>query len=127
MNIEAIHNINAVHSQLDSSIVNWIKCTLLIAGAGAGKQLADWIVDGRPSLDMSGYDIRRYCPKVSTRDSWIAERSHESYAKNYSMVFPHDEPLAARNAKKVSLYHCVCTVKPPICGTPVGHCEAGST
>ena len=29
------------------------------------------------------------------------ERSHEAYAKNYSMVFPHDEPLAGRNMKKV--------------------------
>ena len=50
---------------------------------------------------MSGYDIRRYCPEISTNDSWIAQRSHESYAKNYAMIFTHDEPLAGRNAKKV--------------------------
>ena len=50
---------------------------------------------------MSGYDIRRYCPEISTNDAWIAQRSHESYAKNYAMIFTHDEPLAGRNAKKV--------------------------
>ena len=31
---------------------------------------------------------------------WNNERSHESYAKNYSMVFPHDEPLASRGMRK---------------------------
>lgn len=32
--------------------------------------------------------------------NWIKERSHESYVKNYSIVFPHDQPLAGRNFKK---------------------------
>ena len=50
---------------------------------------------------MSGYDIRRFCPNVSKNKNWVIERSHEAYAKNYSMVFPHDEPLAGRNMKKV--------------------------
>ena len=50
------------------------------------------------------YDIRRFCPEVSANTSWVNERSHESYAKNYSIVFPHDEPLAARNQKKDPLH-----------------------
>ena len=33
----------------------------------------------------------------------MKERSHEAYAKNYSMVFPHDEPLAGRGMKKVGV------------------------
>ena len=48
------------------------------------------------------FDIRRYCPKVSEDARWVRERSHEAYAKNYAMVFLHDEPLAGRNMKKVS-------------------------
>ena len=50
------------------------------------------------------YDIRRFCPEVSKDNVWVNERSHEAYAKNYSMVFPHDEPLAGRNMKKDPLY-----------------------
>ena len=50
------------------------------------------------------YDIRRFCPQVSKDNVWVNERSHEAYAKNYSMVFPHDEPLAGRNMKKDPLY-----------------------
>lgn len=35
---------------------------------------------------------------------WVRERSHESYAKNYSVVFPHDEPLAGRNMRTDALH-----------------------
>lgn len=30
---------------------------------------------------------------------WATERSHEAYAKNYDVAFPHDEPLSGRNLK----------------------------
>ncbi len=73
----------------------------MMLGGGSGYQMAKWIVHGRPDIDMYGYDIRRFCPEVSRDLQWVTERSHESYAKNYSIIFPHDEPLAARNAKKV--------------------------
>ena len=35
---------------------------------------------------------------------WVEQRSHEAYAKNYAMVFPHDEALAGRNRKKDPLH-----------------------
>lgn len=76
----------------------------MMFGGGCGRELAKWIVDGRPELDMYSYDIRRFCPTVSADVAWVKERSHESYAKNYSMVFPHDEPLAGRNMKKDPLH-----------------------
>ena len=38
---------------------------------------------------------------MSKDEAWVSARSHESYAKNYSIIFPHDEPLAGRNMKKV--------------------------
>jgi sarcosine dehydrogenase len=50
------------------------------------------------------YDIRRFCPETSQKASWVDARSHEAYAKNYSMVFVHDEPLAGRNMKRDPLH-----------------------
>lgn len=70
------------------------------AGGGCGRELAKWVVLGRPELDMYGYDIRRFSEKLTDDKKWIKERSHESYAKNYSIVYPHDEPLASRNMIK---------------------------
>jgi len=76
----------------------------MMLGGGCGDQLAKWIVNGRPELDMYGYDIRRFCPEVSADKEWVDQRSHEAYAKNYAIVFPHDEPLSGRNMKKDPLH-----------------------
>jgi hypothetical protein len=67
---------------------------------GCGRELATWITEGRPSLDMHGYDISRFWRPLANNTGWIKERSHEAYATNYDMVFPLDEPLAGRNRRK---------------------------
>lgn len=72
----------------------------MMLGGGCGKELAHWIIHGRPEKDMYGYDIRRFHHSLTNNNRWIRERSHESYAKNYSVVFPFDEPLASRNMRK---------------------------
>ncbi|CAB1424013.1 unnamed protein product [Pleuronectes platessa] len=72
----------------------------MMLGGGCGRELAHWIIHGRPEKDMYGYDIRRFHNSLTDNVSWIRERSHESYAKNYSVVFPFDEPLASRNMRK---------------------------
>lgn len=48
--------------------------------------------------------LRRFHQSLTDNNRWIRERSHESYAKNYSVVFPHDEPLAGRNMRKDPLH-----------------------
>ncbi|XP_028457562.1 sarcosine dehydrogenase, mitochondrial isoform X1 [Perca flavescens] len=72
----------------------------MMLGGGCGRELAHWIIHGRPEKDMYGYDIRRFHNSLTDNTRWIRERSHESYAKNYSVVFPFDEPLASRNMRK---------------------------
>ncbi|XP_039618685.1 sarcosine dehydrogenase, mitochondrial [Polypterus senegalus] len=76
----------------------------MMLGGGCGKELAHWIIHGRPEKDMYGYDIRRFHRSLTDHNRWIKERSHESYAKNYSVVFPYDEPLAGRNMRKDPLH-----------------------
>ncbi|XP_069465727.1 sarcosine dehydrogenase, mitochondrial isoform X2 [Ambystoma mexicanum] len=76
----------------------------MMLGGGCGKELAYWIIHGRPEKDMYGYDIRRFHHSLTNQNRWLRERSHESYAKNYSIVFQHDEPLAGRNTRKDPLH-----------------------
>ncbi|XP_069871099.1 sarcosine dehydrogenase, mitochondrial isoform X2 [Dipodomys merriami] len=76
----------------------------MMLGGGCGQELAHWIVHGRPEKDMYSYDIRRFHHSLTDHPRWIRERSHESYAKNYSVVFPHDEPLAGRNMRRDPLH-----------------------
>lgn len=76
----------------------------MMLGGGCGQELAHWVVHGRPEKDMYGYDIRRFHHSLTDDSRWVRERSHESYAKNYSVVFPHDEPLAGRNMRRAPLH-----------------------
>lgn len=76
----------------------------MMLGGGCGRELAHWIIHGRPQKDMYGYDIRRFHNSLTSNNKWIRERSHESYAKNYSVVFPFDEPLASRNMRTDPLH-----------------------
>lgn len=69
----------------------------MMLGGGCGEQLALWIINGRPDLHMYSYDIRRFTLEEMKNIDWVKERSHESYATNYGIVFPNDQFLAGRN------------------------------
>ena len=71
----------------------------MMLGGGCGEQIAHWIINGRPDKHMFSYDIRRFTPEQRNNLAWASERSHEAYAKNYNVIFPHDEPLSGRNLK----------------------------
>lgn len=43
--------------------------------------------------------LSRFIPEQRKNLVWINERSHEAYAKNYEIFFPHDEHLSGRNLK----------------------------
>lgn len=76
----------------------------MMLSAGSAEQLAIWISQGRPEIQMFEYDIRRFVPSVIADRALVTEQSFESYGKNYSIVFPHDQPLAGRN-HKIDVFH----------------------
>jgi len=76
----------------------------MMLGGGVGREVATWVADGAPSLDIFSMDVARFHPGCSMDARWVEDRTHESYAKTYSIVFPHDEPLAGREARKSALY-----------------------
>lgn len=59
---------------------------------------------GPHSSDGASTRDRRFHHSLTDHRRWIRERSHESYAKNYAVVFPHDEPLAGRNMRTDPLH-----------------------
>ena len=71
-------------------------------GGGAGKVLAEWIVDGTTEWDMWAVDPRRYTDY--TDQDYCNEKGMEVYGNEYAMHFPHHEWPAARN-KKLSPIH----------------------
>lgn len=76
----------------------------MMFGGGCGEQLAEWIIHGRPDIDMSNYDVRRFTANQLNNRKWAIERSHESYAENYQLVFANAQALAGRNLKTSALH-----------------------
>jgi len=76
----------------------------MMLGGGIGREVAAWITEGSPTVDLFSMDVARYHPDCVRNQRWIEDRTHESYAKTYSIVFPHDEPLAGRELRKSALF-----------------------
>nr|XP_039249163.1 sarcosine dehydrogenase, mitochondrial-like [Styela clava] len=76
----------------------------MLLGGGAGRELAHWVINGRPQLDMFSMDIRRFPTNLVNEKTWLKERSHETYAKHYSIAFHHDQPLGGRNQRADPLH-----------------------
>ncbi|XP_017020013.1 sarcosine dehydrogenase, mitochondrial [Drosophila kikkawai] len=76
----------------------------MMFGGGCGEQTALWVTKGQPDLPMFGFDLRRFTQEQGKATQWIREKSHESYVKNYSMVFKYDQPLAGRDFQKDPLH-----------------------
>ena len=71
------------------------------AAGGAGWQLAEWVVNGEPSVDMLGVDPRRF-GVVSKNFAKI--KNEEAYAHVFVNHFPMEERAEARPAKTTPVY-----------------------
>jgi len=71
-------------------------------GGGAGKVMAEWIVDGGTEWDMWAVDPRRYTDY--TDQDYCNVKGMEVYGNEYAMHFPHHEWPAGRD-KKLSPIH----------------------
>jgi dimethylglycine dehydrogenase len=72
------------------------------AAGGAGWQLANWIVDGEPTIDMMGVDPRRFGPYASR--GYLRAKNEEAYANVFTPHYPDEERIAARPLKTAPCY-----------------------
>jgi len=75
-----------------------------IANAGgAGRLMAEWMVQGAPSVDVWDVDIRRFAPFTSNRRA-LAERTVETLGLHYAMRWPRQELQTVRPLRTSPLY-----------------------
>ena len=72
------------------------------AAGGAGWQLAEWIVEGEPSIDMLGVDPRRFGPYASR--GYLKAKNEEAYANVFTPHYPDEERVAARPLRTTPCY-----------------------
>lgn len=69
---------------------------------GVGLCLAEWMIDGAPSIDVWAMDIARF-GNFATPD-WGTAKSSENYERRFVMTFPNETLPKGRRQKTTSLY-----------------------
>ena len=75
----------------------------IAAGGGAGKMMAEWMLEGRPSLDLWPLDVRRFSFHHTTKH-FMYPRAVELYAHHYKLAAPGSEKLSARGVRRSPLH-----------------------
>ena len=74
----------------------------ITAAGGAGWQLAEWIVEGEPTIDMLGVDPRRFGDYATK--GYLRRKTEEAYANVFTIHFPDEERPAGRPLRTAPCY-----------------------
>jgi dimethylglycine dehydrogenase len=83
----------------------WLACGLsfgITQAGGIGQYLAEWIVEGQPSIDLWELDPRRYGGYATER--YAVARCIDIYEDEYAIVYPQDDRRPGRPARTSPLY-----------------------
>ena len=65
--------------------------------------IAEWVLEGRPSIDLWPLDVRRFGPHHGAR-SFMYPRAVEHYAHHYKLRYPGQESEVARGLRRSPFY-----------------------
>ncbi len=71
-------------------------------GGGVGLTMAEWMIDGEPSIDVWAMDVARF-GDWATPD-WGTVKSTENYERRFVMTFPNETLPKGRMQKTTALY-----------------------
>lgn len=71
-------------------------------GGGVGLTMAEWMIDGEPSIDVWAMDVARF-GEFATPD-WGTVKSAENYERRFVMTFPNETLPKGRLQKTTALY-----------------------
>ena len=69
---------------------------------GVGKTLAEWMIEGEPSIDVWAMDIARFGDFATPE--WGVIKSSENYERRFVMTFPNETLPKGRRQQTTSIY-----------------------
>ncbi len=73
-----------------------------VQGGGVGRSLAEWMIDGQPSVDIFGMDIARFDPAMPEQN--VVARAREFYSRRFDVPYPNESWPVGRPLKTSPLY-----------------------
>lgn len=90
----------------------------IAAAGGAGRAMAEWIIEGAPSMDLWPLDVRRFTAD-QTSSPYVYARAIEAYGRYYKLHVPGEEWTSARPAR-MSPLHAVLKAQGAVFGSKAG-------
>jgi len=75
----------------------------IASAGGAGRALAEWIVEGEPTTDLVGVDVRRFAPFQGDNE-WLRARVAEVLGLHYAVPWPNRELESGRPQRTSPLH-----------------------
>lgn len=75
----------------------------VVGAGGIGKCMAEWIIDGRPDLNLLPYDIRRFIGHHNNK-RFLRDRVPEAFAAHAVLKYPREEYKTGRKLRCSPLY-----------------------
>ncbi len=75
----------------------------IVSSAGAGRVMAQWIVDGQPPIDLWDVDIARFESDMAT-PRFLAARVQEAVASQFDMHWPFKQMKTGRDLRHTPLH-----------------------
>ncbi|TAM97964.1 MAG: FAD-dependent oxidoreductase [Rhizobiaceae bacterium] len=75
----------------------------IASAGGAGRALAEWIVNGQPTMDLWPVDIRRFA-SFNNNQRWLHDRVKETLGLHYATPWPNRELDLGRPLRRSPLY-----------------------
>ncbi|MGK2881267.1 MAG: GcvT family protein [Mycobacterium sp.] len=76
----------------------------IATSGGAGRALAEWIVNGGPTGDLTAVDVRRFAA-FNGNNRWLRDRVAEILGLHYEVPWPNREMISARPFRRSPVHH----------------------
>ena len=90
----------------------------IVSSAGAGRVMADWMLDGAPPMDLWEVDIARFEADMAT-PQFLAARVQEAAAGQFEMHWPFKQPRTGRGLRHTPLHRAL-AAQGAVFGAPAG-------
>ncbi len=70
----------------------------MASGGGVGRALAEWMIEGEPTMDLGTVDVRRFSPFWNNLET-LRDRAAESLSLHYAIGYPGRERESSRNLR----------------------------
>lgn len=80
----------------------WVACGVMAGfsqGGGIGRTLAEWIVEGEPSVDAFGMDVARYGSFAANRE-YLKATTAQFYSRRFVLTYPNEQLPAGRPLRR---------------------------